>query len=148
MGRAEERLGGGGTPIDQQLAAGAVREAEPTDVHRLGLIGDDEMSEAEVQAVPTQSAQARGQPVDLHVPFHRALTLTAGRLALGIEAVGQFGDGLLEALRDGREVLLVGPDQRRVGLGSKPVGKVKCADGQGVHVISSDLNSARRATSA
>ncbi len=77
--------------------------------------------------------------MDLHVPVHRLLSYPAGRLALGIEAVGQVGDRLLEALREGREVLLVAGDQRRVGLADEVVGKVKRAGNQGVHVISSDL---------
>ncbi len=89
----------------------------------------------------TGSAQASGQPVDLHVPVHRLLAYAAGRHALGIEAVGQVGDRLLEALRDGREVLLVASDQRRVGLGGEVVGKVKRAGSEGVHGISSDLRS-------
>ena len=63
----------------------------------------------------------------------------AGRLALGVEAVGQVGDRLLEALRDGREVLLVAGDQRRVGLGGEVVGKVERAGRQGIHVISSAI---------
>ena len=92
-------------------------EAEPSDVHGLGAVCADHVSEAQVQTEATQGAQASGQPVDLHVPVHRLLADAAGRLALGIEAVGQVGDRLLEALRDGREVLLVAGDQRRVGLG-------------------------------
>jgi hypothetical protein len=94
------------------------------------------VSEAQVQTEATQGAQASGQPMDLHVPVHRLLAFAAGRLAPGIEAVG---DRLLEALRDGREVLLVAGDQRRVGLGGEVVGKVKGAGSQGGHVISSDL---------
>ena len=89
------------------------------------------MSEAQVQTEATQRAQASGQPVDLHVPVHRLLANAAGRLALGIEAVGQVGDRVLEALRDGREVLLVAGDQRRVGLGGEVFGKVKRAGNQG-----------------
>jgi hypothetical protein len=80
--------------------------------------------------------------VDLQVPVQSRLARAAGRLALGIEAVGQVGDRLLEALRDDREVLLVGGDQRRVGLGGEVVGKVERAGGQGFHGISSDLMSA------
>ena len=53
----------------------------------------------------------------------------------------KVGDRLPEALRDGREVLLVAGDQRRVGLVGEAVGKVKRAGGQRVHVISSDLRS-------
>jgi hypothetical protein len=46
------------------------------------------------------------------------------RLALGIRPVRQVGDRLLKALRDSREVLLVGGDQRRVGLGGEAAGRV------------------------
>jgi hypothetical protein len=79
--------------------------------------------------------------VDLHVPVQRLLADAARRLAFGVEAVGQVGDRLLEALRDGREVLLVDGDQRRVGLGGKAVGKVERAGSQRVQDISSDLRS-------
>jgi len=65
----------------------------------------------------------------------------AGCQAHGIEAAGQLGDRLHEALRDGREMLLVAGDQRRVGLGGEVVGRVKRAGSQGVHVIGSDLSS-------
>jgi hypothetical protein len=68
--------------------------------------------------------------VDLDVPVHRLLAYAAGRLALGIETAGQVGDRLLEALRDGREVLLVAGDQRRAGLGDEVVGQVKRAGSQ------------------
>ena len=68
--------------------------------------------------------------MDLHVPVHRRLAYAAGRLALSLEAAGQLGDRLLEALRDGREVLLVAGDQRRVGLGREVGGKVKRAASQ------------------
>jgi hypothetical protein len=88
------------------------------------------VSEAQVQTEAAQGAQASGQPVDLHVPVHRLLAHAAGRLALGVKAIGQVGDRLLEALRDGREVPLVAGDQRRVGLGSEVAGKVECAGGQ------------------
>ena len=141
MGGSEERLGRGGAPVEQQPAARAVGEAQPSDVHGLGVVRADDPSEAQVQAEAAQDAQAGGQPVDLQVPVHRRLADAAGRPALGVEAVGQLGDRLLEALRDGREVLLVAGDQRRVGLGGEAVGKVKRAGGQGVHGISSDLRS-------
>jgi len=81
--------------------------------------------------------------VDLQVPVHRALADPAGRLALGIEAMGQVGDRLLEAVRDGREMLLVDADQRRVGLGGQVIGKVKRAGSQVIHVISSGGNGPR-----
>jgi len=82
---------------------------------------------AQVQTEATQGAQTSSQPADLHVPVHRLLADAAECLARGIEAVGQIGDRLLEALRDGREVLLVAGDQRRGGLGGEMVGKVKHA---------------------
>ena len=137
VGRAEERLGRGRAPVDQQPAARAVGEAEPADVHRLGVVRADHAPEAQVQAEAAQRAQPGGQPVDLLVPVHRLLALAAGRPALGVEAVGQVGDRLLEALRDGREVLLVVGDQRRVGLGGEVVGKVERAGRQAIHVSSS-----------
>jgi len=68
--------------------------------------------------------------VDLHVPIQRLLANAAGRLALGVEAAGQVGDRLLEALCDGREVLLVDGDQRRIGLGAETLGKIKRARSQ------------------
>ena len=141
VGRSEERLSRGGAPVEQQSAARAVGEAEPPDVHGFGVVRPDHAPEAQVQAEATQDAQASGQPVDLHVPVHRLLAYATGRPALGIEAAGQVGDRLLKALRDGREVLLVAGDQRRVSLGGEAVGKVKRAGSQRVHVISSDLRS-------
>ena len=131
VGRSEERLGRGGAPVEQQPTTRAVGEAESSDVHGLGVVRADHVSEAQVQTEATQGAQASGQPVDLQVPVHRLLARAAGRLALGVEAVGQVGDRLLEALRDGREVLLVAGDQRRVGLGGEVVGKVERAGSQG-----------------
>jgi hypothetical protein len=82
----------------------------------------DDAREAQVQAEATQGAQASGQPMDLHVPIHRRLASAAGFPACGIETVGDVGDRLLEALSDGREVLLVAGDQRRVGLEGEAVG--------------------------
>ena len=96
------------------------------------MVFADHAPEAQVQAETTQRAQASSQPVDLHVPVQRLLADAAGRLALRVEAARQVGDRLLEALCDGREVLLVVADQPRVGLGGEPVWKVKRA-GEGVH---------------
>ena len=139
VGRPEERLSRGGTPVEQQLAARAVPEAKPSDVHGVGVVRADDAPEAQVQAEAAQDAQASAQPVDLHIPVHRLLAYATGRLALGSEAAGQVGGRQLEALRDGREVLLVASDQRRVGLGGEAVGKVKRAASQRVHVISSEV---------
>ena len=83
----------------------------------------DDASEAQVQAGAAQDAHASSQPVDLHVPVRRLLAYAAGRLALGVEAVGQVRDRLFEALRDGREVLLIAGDERRVGLGERRSGR-------------------------
>ena len=141
VGRPEERLSRGGAPVEQQPAARAVGEAKPSDVDGLGVVRADDASEAQVKAEAAQDAQPGGQPVDLHVPVHRLLAYAAGCFELGVKAAGQVGDRLLEALRDGREVLLVAADQRRVGLGGEVVGKVKRTGSQRVHVISSDLRS-------
>ena len=146
VGRPEERLSRGGTPVEQQPAARAVGEAKPSDIEGLGVVRADDAPEAQVKTEAAQDAQPGGQPVDLRVPVHRLLAYAAGRLELGVKAAGQVGDRLLEALRDGREVLLVAADQRRVGLGSEVVGKVKRTGSQRVHVISSDLRSLPRAT--
>jgi hypothetical protein len=141
VGRPEERLSRGGAPVDQQPASRRVSKAQPSDVHGIGVVRADDAPEAQVQAEAPQQAQASAQPVDLHIPVHRRLAYAAGRPALGIEAVGQVGDRLLEALRDGREVPLIAGDQRRVRLGGEAVRKVKRTGSQGVHGISSDLRS-------
>jgi hypothetical protein len=73
--------------------------------------------------------------VDLEVAFQRFLPDAAGSQALGVQACGQVGDRLLEALGDGGEVLLVGSDQRRVGFGGKAVGEVKRSPGQRVLLL-------------
>ena len=140
VSRREERLSRGGSPVDQQPATRAVGEAKSSDVYGLAAVCPDHAPQAQVQTEAAQGAQASGQPVDLHVPVHRCLAYAAGSLALGIEAVGQVGDRLLEALRDRREVPLVAADQPRVGLGREAVGKVERTGRQRVHVISSDLS--------
>ena len=71
------------------------------------------------------------------IGLQKDLSLLQGSL----DQFEQTGDRLLEALRDGREVLLVAGDQRRVSLAGEAVGKVKRAGSQRVHVISSDLRS-------
>jgi hypothetical protein len=111
----------------------AVREAESSDVHRLRVVGADDVSEAQVEAEAAQGAQPRGQPVDLQVAVHRLLTRTSRRLACDVETVGQVGHRLLEALRDGDEVLLVAGDERGIGLGSQVVGQVERPRGQVWH---------------
>ena len=92
-------------------------------------LGDD-AAQAEVEGEAAQRAQASGQAVDLVVAVHGLLAGAAGVLALGVEAVGQVGDRLLEALGDPGEVLLVGGDQGRVGLGGEVVGQVERLVGQ------------------
>ena len=142
VGGAEERLGGGGTPVQQQPPAGAVGEAEPSDVHGpLGVVRVDHVPEAEVEAEAAQGAQTGGDAVDLGVPVHRVPAGAAGCFALRVETVGQFGDRLPQALRDGGEVPLVAGDQLRVGLGGETVGKVERAGGGqgGGHVIDSGV---------
>ena len=139
-GCREKRFRCRGAPVDQKATTRAVGEAEPSDVHGLGAVGADHAAEADVQAEATQQAQAGGQPVNLQVPVYRRSPLAPRGLALGVEAVGQVGDLLLEALRDSREVLLVAGNQRRVGLGDKTLGKVEHIGGHGNHVTISDPN--------
>jgi hypothetical protein len=142
VGRSEEWLSRGRSPVEQQPATLVVGEAEAPDVDGVRVVGVDDVTEAEVQAEAAQSAQSGGDPVDLHVAVHRALADAAGGLSLDIEAFGQLGDRLLEAVRDRCEMLLVGGDEGWVGFGGEVVGKVKCAGSQGVHPICSDLRSA------
>ena len=138
VGRSEERLGRRRAPVEQEPAPHAVGEAETPDVHGLRVVRADDVSEAQVQTEPAQGPQASSQPVDLQVAVHGLLAGAAGLPARGVETVRQVGHRLLEGPRDGREVLLVAGDQRRVGLRREVVGEVERAGGQGVHVISSD----------
>jgi hypothetical protein len=131
VGRPEERLRDGRAPVDQQPTARAVGETEPSDVHGLEIVRANHVPEAQVQTEAPQGPQASGQPVDLQIPVQRLLALAFGRSTLGIEAVGQVGDRLPEALGDRRKVLLVSGDERRGGLGDETVGKIKRAGNQG-----------------
>ena len=65
--------------------------------------------------------------MDLQVPVECGLALAAWSSALGVQAVGQVGDRLLESGRHGGQVLFVGHDQGRVGLGGEAVGKGETA---------------------
>ena len=73
----------------------------------------------------------------LQISLQCLLAGAAGCTASGVEPTGQVGDRLLEALRDGREVLLVPADQCRVGLGGEVVGKVEGTAQHTGHTISS-----------
>ena len=90
------------------------------------------MSEAQVQAVAAQRAQAGGESMDLLVPVERLLAAAGGGQAFGVEALDEIGNRSVEALGDGREVPLVAGDQGRVGLGGEVVGEGECAGRQGV----------------
>ena len=117
--RREERLGGRGTPVNQEPTTRGVREAEPSDVRGLGLVRTDHAAEAYVKAEAAPQAQVCGQPVNFQVSIQRRSSLAPRGFALGIELVRQLGDLLLQALRDGCQVQLVASDHRRVGLGGK-----------------------------
>ncbi len=123
VGRAEERLGGGGAPVDEQPAAGPVGEPEPPDVDR-ALVGDHP-AQAQVEVEAAQRPQPGGQPVDLLVAVERLLAGATGCEPGRLEALGQVGDRLREAGGDRGEVLLVGGDEGRVVLGGQVPGEVE-----------------------
>ena len=136
VGRAEERLGRGGAPVD--AAAGgppaSVRPSRPMYTGS-GSSAPDDAPEAQVEAEPAQGAQPGGQPVDLQVPVQRL----PGRCRRGPGARPRGGSDssaidCSRRLGDGREVLLVGGDQRRGGLGGEAVGKIERTGRQGSHV--------------
>lgn len=68
--------------------------------------------------------------MDFQVPIHRRLAFASRSETLGVNAIFQVNNPLLETLRDSREVLFVGADQRRIGFASEPVGKVECTGGR------------------
>ena len=61
----------------------------------------------------------------LAIPVHRLLANAARRLELGVETTRQLLDRLLERLRDGGEVLLVGGDQSGLGFVGEVVREVE-----------------------
>jgi hypothetical protein len=136
VGRPEERLRRRRAPVDEQPAARRVREAESSDVHGLGVVRSDHAPQAQVEAEAAQQPQPRAEPVDLLVAVQGLLAGPAGLPARGVEALRQVAEGLLEAVREGGEVPLVGADQLRVRLGGEVAGKVEHAGAQRVHVIS------------
>ncbi len=146
--RAEERCGGGGAPVDQEASAVVAGQAQPSDVHRVVPVVGDHPAEAHVGAEPAEQPQPRGEAVDLLVAVEGSLTRTGGPGALGVEAGGQLGDGLLEAAGDGGEVQLVAGDEGRVGLGGEVVWQVERTRGAGGHGIGSDLGTASGPASA
>ena len=129
MRRREERLGGGGAPVDEQLAAVGVGEPEPADVDGLGVARGHEPAEAEVEAVAAQRAQPRGQSMDLDVAVHGLLAGAAGHPALLVEAIRQHGDRGREGLADRGEALLVRRDERGSGLGRETFRQGEDGDG-------------------
>src|SRR5690606_41429105 len=122
VGGAEEGLGGGRAPVEQQAAAFGIGEADTSDVHRIGAVRGDDPAEAQVQSEAPQCAQAGGESVDLLVAVQCRLPSAAGGTAGRVEAVGEVGDRPLQARGDRREVPFVGGGQRRVGLGGEVVG--------------------------
>ena len=136
VGGAEERLGRRGAPVEQQPTAGAVGEAEPTDVHGLGVRPRRPCvpgtGPARSGAGCAAARSAGGPPGRGPAPPARCRPV---RRALGVEPLGQVGDRLLEALRDRGEVLLVAGDQRRVGLRGEVRGEVERARRRGAWVV-------------
>src|SRR4051812_29371362 len=62
--RTEERLSCWGAQIDQQPTTCTVGETQAADVDRRGIVCAHHVSTAQVQARPTQDAQASAEPVD------------------------------------------------------------------------------------
>jgi hypothetical protein len=143
VGRTEEGLSGGGAPVDQQPSAVAVGQTQSADVERFRIVLVHDVPEAQVQSEAAQSIQPRRELVDLEVAVQRGLPGAAGKLARSIQSGGEAGRRLLEALGDGREVLLVARDEGRVGLRGQVRGQVEHSRGQGFHVWRSGGESAR-----
>ena len=121
VGGAEERLGGGGAPVDEQPTAGAVGEAEAADVDRLGAVGADDATEAQVQPEAAQRPQPRGQPVDLQVPVQRLPgPAPPGALRSASSRGGQVGRSTRSSVSARAAKCCSSPrDQGGVGLGGK-----------------------------
>ena len=132
VGRSEERLGGGGAPVDEQPAAGAVGEAEAADVDRArrrprGPSGRGR-GRGRSGAGCAAARSAGGSPGRGPAPPGRRRRAPARGSSSRSDRSAMR---LLEARGDGREVLLVAGDQGRVGLGGEVVGEVERA-GHGV----------------
>ena len=133
VGGAEERLGRGRAPVDQQAPAGAVAQAEPADVDRLGPALGDHAPQAQVGAVAAQGAQPRPEPAHLEVAVHGLLAAASRSAQLGLQAVRQLRDGPLQGGRDRGQVALVRGDERRVRLGRQAGRQVEDTGADGVH---------------
>ena len=73
VGRAEERLGRRGAPVDEQPLARVVGEPEASDVDRLTTASGPDVAKAQVEAVAPQRAQPGTQAVHLEVAVEGGL---------------------------------------------------------------------------
>ncbi|GMA22614.1 hypothetical protein GCM10025864_03730 [Luteimicrobium album] len=135
--RTEERPGRGGAPVHEEPASVVVGQPEPPDVDGLGVVGADHPAEAQVGAEPAKRAQARGEAVDLLVAVERLLATADPCAPGGVEAVGEVGDGLVEARGDVREVPRVARDELGIGLGGEVMGEGEQVRGGVSHVSAS-----------
>ena len=131
-GRAEERLGRGGAPVDEQLASVTAGEAEAADVEVLAGFGHH-ASEAHVDAVAAQHRQPCVQPVDLEVAFDGGAADTVRRGEQTVEASGRLGETLAECRGDRGELFVVAGDEVVLGFVGELVRKVEGAEGGVVH---------------
>ena len=128
--RSEERLGGGGAPVDEQPTTGAVGEAESAHVDRLGAVRADDPARgtgpARTGAAPATERSAGGSPGP-----SPGLAGRRHRPPVAARRVGRTGGRWTpRGCGQGREVVLVAADQGGVVLGGKGGGKVECADGR------------------
>lgn len=123
MGRREERLGGGGPPVDEKGVTVAVGQADPADVDGGRAVGGSDAAEADVEAEPGQDREAGGEPVDLEVAVECGMARPCRLQAQVGEASLGRPDLAVEEPRDAGEVFLVGSDLVGGRLGGLGLGE-------------------------
>ncbi|MGB3954789.1 MAG: hypothetical protein WBL05_05845 [Brooklawnia sp.] len=124
QGGREERSGGRGTPVHEQLPAGGVLDPDPPDIDDLA-VGGDHPAQTHIEPVASQQPQARGQPLGLQVAFEQLLPGPGGSLPELVELPFQVGGHLVQGRSHGCEVGLVGPGQIVACLGGQTGGQVE-----------------------
>ena len=132
VGRAEERLGGGGAPVDEQLPPVAVGQTAAADEHRITASLTGVVAQADLESEPPRRPEPVGQPVDPHVPFECLVVAAVAVLpALRPQPLGQIVDDALHAVGEVGEERLVDGDEDAVRLsgGAGRVGRTRCGTG-------------------